>query len=101
MTKVYLSTAELAGAFPASLRLDALNACATFPAVRALAGDFAVQVGNELVGIPYRLHLDSSLIHVDSLSSLQREIVDCLLTRHTNGFVRQRHLARIIGLSHL
>ena len=27
-------------------------------------------------------------------------MVDCLLTRHSSGFVRQRHLDRIVGLSH-
>ena len=100
MTKIYLSTDQLAGAFPASLREDAVNACATFPAVRALGEHFSVRVDDEFVRILGRLHLDAKFIHVESLSSLQREIVDCLLTRHTNGFVRQQHLERIVGLRH-
>ncbi len=31
------------------------------------------------------------------LSSLQKELVDCLLTRHHNGYDRQSHLERIIN----
>ncbi len=100
MTKIYLSADELAGAFPANLRHDALEAVSSFPAVRALRETFSVRVGTEHVTIPNRLHLDPTFIHVDSLTLLQKEIVDCLLTRHTDGFVRQRHLARIVGLSH-
>jgi PAS domain-containing protein len=99
MTKTYLSAAELAGAFPTAIRQDALVACATFPAVRALGEKFSVRVGTELATIPYRVHFDPIIVNIDSLTSLQRELVDCLLTRHTDGFVRQRHLARIIGLS--
>jgi hypothetical protein len=99
MTKTYLSAEELASAFPTTLRQDVLTACGTFPAIRELGGKFRVRVNNELVTIPYRLHLDPTLIHVESLNPLQRELVDCLLTRHTNGYLRQRHLACIIGLS--
>jgi hypothetical protein len=100
MTKIYLSADELAGAFPTSLRHHALEAVSSFPAVRALGESFSVGVGTEHVTIPNRLHLDPTFIHVDSLTLLQKEMVDCLLTRHTDGFVRQRHLARIVGLSH-
>lgn len=99
MVKTYLSAVELASAFPASLRQDALEACTTLPAVRALGRDFSIRLRDGVVRIPYRLHLDTTFIHVDFLTSLQKEIIDCLLTRHSNGFTRQRHLARIVGLS--
>ena len=100
MPKTYLSAGELACAFPANVQQDALDAFATFPGVRALGQSLSVMVGGHLVSIPYRLHLDLGLIHVDSLTPLQRECVDCLLTRHTSGFVRQSHLTRIITLNH-
>jgi len=98
MTKTYLSADELASAFPAVLRQDALKACAAFPTVRALGRSFSVRVGGESVTIPCRVHFDPPLIRLLFLTSPQRELADCLLTRHTDGFVRQRHLARIIGL---
>jgi len=99
MTKTYLSPDELAGAFPASLRQDAVTACATFPAVRVLGEKFSVRVDDEILFIPKRLHFDPTPIHFNLLTPTQREIVDCLLTRHTDGFVRELHLARIIGLN--
>ena len=99
MVKTYLSADELAGAFPASLHQDALEACATLPAVRALGRPFPIRLGNEIVTVPCRLHLDTNLIHNDFLSPLQKEILNCLLTRHTDGMTRQRHLSGIVGLS--
>ncbi len=99
MVKTYLSADHLARAFPASLRHHALDACATFPAVRVLGQGISVRVDNEVVEVPGRLFLDTTLIHVDSLTALQRGIVDCLLTRHSDGFVRQQHLERIIAVS--
>ena len=62
---------------------------------------FSVKVGTELGVIPYRLHLDPRFTRVDALTPLQREIVDCLLTRHTAGFVGHEHLSRIIALNHV
>jgi len=65
-----------------------------------------VSVGNEFVTVPTRIHNDPPLFHVGPLTqlglltNLQREFIDCLLTRHTSGFVREKHLARIIGSSH-
>lgn len=99
MTHTYLGTDELACAFPAEVRQDALRACAAFPSVRALGGNFSVRVGDEAVTIPFRVHFDLALIRSDSLTSPQQQLVDCLLTRHSDGFVRQSHLARIVGLS--
>ena len=101
MPKIYLSAGELASAFSISIRPDALEACAAFPAVRLLGQGASVRVGEELVNIPYRLHLDPSFIHVDHLTSLQQDIVNCLLTRHSDGFVRQNHLTRIVRLNHV
>ena len=99
MTKTYIGADQLASAFPLGLRDDVLTAVATFPAVRELGGTFSVLVGADRVTIPRRLHFDVSLVHVEGLTTVQREIVDCLLTRHTSGHLRQQHLTRIIGLS--
>jgi hypothetical protein len=101
MTETYLSAGEMVNAFPVRLRQDVLNTFSAFPIVRTLGEKFSVQVGNEIVTIPGRVHFDAAGIQANSLSMFQREIVDCLLTRHTDGFVRQRCLTRIVGLNHV
>jgi hypothetical protein len=100
MTKVYLSAGELARSFPATVRRDAFEASSTFPATRSLGQSFSVRVSHEVVTIPQRLYNDPTLIHTDSLTALQKELVDCLLTRHSDGFVRERSLVRIVGVNH-
>jgi hypothetical protein len=106
MTKIVLTNSELAGAFPVAVRNDARLALSHFPTTRSLGGTFSVSVGNEFVTVPTRIHNDPPLFHVGPLTqlglltNLQREFIDCLLTRHTSGFVREKHLARIIGSSH-
>ena len=92
------SNSELGNAFPAPIRHAALNALSKFPEFPAQFHwrTFPVRVGGEVVAIPTRVYHDPKLIASLALSSLQRELADCLLTRHHNGFVRQKHLERII-----
>ncbi|MFZ0677884.1 hypothetical protein [Candidatus Binatus sp.] len=90
------TNSELAGAFPAMLREDALVALSGFPEPIRFHSSFFLNVAAEVVSIPDRIYYGSSLIHTLRLSGLQRELIDCLLTRHHNGYVRQSHLERII-----
>jgi hypothetical protein len=101
MTATFSSAGEIVNAFPCILRQDVLQAFSAFPGVRTLGRSFSVQVGYEIVTIPKRVHFDAAGINAGSLSMLQREIVDCLLTRHTDGFVRQRCLTRIVSVNHV
>jgi hypothetical protein len=96
MTKVYISGDQLACAFPVAIRADVQLATFRFPATRLLLGNFSVRVEDEVMTLPRRIHNDPALIRLDQLTDLQREAVDCLLTRHSDGFVRQQHLGRII-----
>jgi hypothetical protein len=61
---------------------------------------FSVRVGSEDVSIPYRIYHDPALIDTARLTSRQEELLDCLLTRHHSGFVRQEHLGRIVCCNH-
>jgi hypothetical protein len=89
--------AGLVAAFPTALRKHVLAALEIFPEPDLpAAGEFSVIVHGELVTIPYRLYHPPSQIKTDHLTDLEKEIVDCLLTRHHDGFVRQQHLERII-----
>jgi hypothetical protein len=90
--------AGLAAAFPTSVREHVLAALETFPEPEHPSAEgFSVKVASELVTIPYRIYYPSTLIQTDHLSDLEKEIVDCLLTRHHDGFVRQQRLERIIS----
>jgi hypothetical protein len=91
------TNSELADAFPAMLRKDALVALSGFPEPIKSQTRFFVNVAGEVVSIPGRIYYGSTLSHTLRLSGLQRELIDCLLTRHHNGYVRQSHLERIIN----
>lgn len=56
-----------------------------------------VRVDGEELVIPYRIyHLDHEDVFAD-LTETQSILYSCLLTRHHDGHVRQRHLERIIS----
>jgi hypothetical protein len=89
--------AGLAAAFPASVRENVLAALETFPEPEHPAAEgISVKVAGELVTIPYRIYYPPSLIQTDHLADLEKEIVDCLLTRHHDGFLRQQRLEQIV-----
>lgn len=59
---------------------------------------YKVNIKNEVLQIPYRIHLDESILkEMDRLSELQIIILRCYFTRHHNGYVREHCLRRIIS----
>lgn len=95
------SNVHLAHAFPKSLRDDALQAASALPPPSWKYNEhFSVRVDNENVSIPYRIYHDPAFIDTARLTTGQTELLDCLLTRHHSGFVREKHLARIICCHH-
>jgi hypothetical protein len=89
--------AGLVDAFPLTVREHARMVAEAFhEPVRPLAHKFSVKVSGEAVTIPYRLYHSPSQIITEHLTDLEKELADCLLTRHHDGFVRQQHLERII-----
>lgn len=88
----------IASAFPELLRDDAIRAVSVLPEPSHSCGTaFRAVVEGEVVTVPYRVYHDTELIDTDPLTSVQREIISCVLTRHHNGFVRQEHLTRILA----
>lgn len=89
---------ELANAFPLAIRQDALLA------ISALSENpfssrwqtFSLHLGHELLALPQRIYYVPPVLQTLRLNALQTEILDCLFTRHHDGFVRQIHLERII-----
>ena len=88
---------ELANAFPEAVRSEALIALSHFPEPRLrFSSQFSVRIAAENVLIPGRIYDEPSLIYNYTLTDLQRELVDCLFTRHHSGYTRQASLERII-----
>jgi len=94
------SNSELACAFPAVLQDDARLALSALPENPHPSSKYTVRVGNDVVALPYRIYHDPALIKTVPLASLHREMIDCILTRHADGFVRERSLTRIISSNH-
>ncbi|WP_030694679.1 hypothetical protein [Streptomyces globisporus] len=89
----------LIAAFPAELAGDAEAVLAVMPAARLQpVRPFSVVVEGRQVSIPGRLYNDEPpAAEVASLSSRQRRLLHCLYSRHSDGRVRQRHLAEVVG----
>jgi len=92
---------ELASAFPVAVRDDVCRALSAFPTTRLLGDSFSVRIGDEVVKLPRRIHNDPALIRFDQLTERQSEFADCLLTRHSDGFVREKHLSRVICVNRI
>jgi hypothetical protein len=94
------TNSDLAQAFPTTIRHDALQVASALPQPSLTTNTFSVRVAGELVLIPYRIYHDPALIDPAWFSPLQLEVLDCLLTRHHSGFVREEHLVKIICSNH-
>lgn len=60
-----------------------------------------VRVGEEALLIPYRIYPLGYEDAFDQLPETQSTWYSCLLTRHHDGHVRQRHLERILSVHEL
>lgn len=90
--------AELARAFPQRYTNDALMSVSVLSENRFSNRwqSFPLQVGTEFISIPHRIYYAPPSLQINQLTPLQCEILDCLFTRHHDGFVRQARLTRII-----
>jgi hypothetical protein len=89
---------ELVQAFPSTLRKDARTALSVLSEnpYSSRWQTFSVRLRNELVSIPNRIYYEPPVLQTFQLTKLESELLDCLFTRHHDGFVRQKHLAQII-----
>lgn len=84
-------------AFPLAVRAEvALVAANLPPADFGPLGSFSVSVSGEVVTIPYRVY-NPEPVNETILTSEQRRILDCLYTRHNDGWTRHRHVQHVIG----
>lgn len=87
-------------AFPRRLRADVRAALEVLPSAEfPPASPFRTLLADEVVTIPYRIYVpEPSADCEEALPPKQRAVLDCLYTRHHDGWVRQRRLERVVGL---
>lgn len=95
------SNSGLVHAFPTILRDDAIRAVSVFPENPRMSETFSVAVADEILALPSRIYHNPGLINTTTLSSVERELVHCLLTRHQDGIVREEHLKKIVCSDHI
>jgi len=62
---------------------------------------FKVTVEGEELKIPYRIYYnETSLANLNDLTQVQQDIVNCIYSRHHDGFVRQKCISKIIASKH-
>ena len=87
-------------AFPLALKDDAEAVAIRLTSTSGLVppSTFTVTVAGESVSIPSRVYFDEVALRA-GYSALHLAILDCLQTRHHNGFVRERAVHRILDLN--
>lgn len=90
-------TESLIRAFPAALHDDVAAVLGIMPSVRfPPIGHFVVTVDGESITIPARIHNAEPAPGDESrLTATQLKLLDCIYSRHADGFIRQRHVARV------
>jgi hypothetical protein len=94
------AAADLEEAFPRRLRAVVRAALKVLPSAEfPPLSSFRVLLSDEVVTIPYRIYAaEPSADSEKALPPMQRAVLDCLYTRHHDGWVRQRRLERVVGL---
>ncbi|GGT00426.1 hypothetical protein GCM10010156_68130 [Planobispora rosea] len=87
-------------AFPSELGTEVEEAVRLLMSARsALVGGFDVSVRGQRLRIPYRIYGEPPPPEMlDDLGEVARTVLGCLLTRHHNGHVRQRHAEKAISI---
>jgi hypothetical protein len=59
---------------------------------------FYIEINSETICIPQRIYVEEPNITEEmELTQLQKQILDCFLTRHHNGYIRQERLRNILS----
>ncbi|RQV72514.1 hypothetical protein [Burkholderia anthina] len=91
-----VQTSPLATAFPAVLGSEVAVVTELIRPSMATHPGSPVVVQGESLNIPYRIHHVSDDTLFPRLNEVQVTIYACVLTRHLDGHVRQRHIARLV-----
>ena len=87
-------------AFPVEIREEVNSLLTKFAIETKLStkGFEAVVIGQEKLEIPQRVYYKPPYSLVESkLTQQEQEILNCIFSRHDNGFIRQKSVQNIIG----
>jgi hypothetical protein len=92
---------RLKKSFPSKIDNDVARVLAMLPRGKfesdLSSNSFEVKVDNELLLIPERVYFaEVNAVILLTLSDVQKEIINCLYTRHHDGHVREKALKGII-----
>lgn len=101
MKQAYLN--RLTHSFPEHLKSDVLIVFKVIPleskhSFSLISAHFyEVMVNEEKLKIPVRIYFDEPKQHEESqLTERQKNILNCIYTRHHNGFIREKRLNKIV-----
>ena len=57
---------------------------------------YEIYIEGENIEIPSRIYWDESKLKVNGLNDSHKMIIACILTRHNNGYVREKNLEKLI-----
>ena len=57
---------------------------------------YEIYIEGENIEIPSRIYWDESKLQVNGLDDTPKMIIACMLTRHHNGYVREKNLEKLI-----
>ena len=85
--------------FPSTLHTEVNSLLEKLPWKRLYKSTetFPIKVGAEILHIPYRIYYDEQ-VHKD-LTDNENLILNCIFTRHYDGYVRERHLKKILTVN--
>ncbi|KVT40328.1 hypothetical protein [Burkholderia ubonensis] len=92
-------TSLLTAAFPAELRPEVSIVMDLIHPSMATHPVFSVVVQGESLNIPYRIHHGCDDALFPQLNKTQSVVFACMLTRHHDGYVRQRQIGRLVTSS--
>jgi hypothetical protein len=90
------NTEKIVRAFPAFLKNDVLSFLekVSLKGEHEISEPFVVFVESEKLEIPHRIYFEEP--NIKSLTETELLILNCLFTRHHNGFIRQKSLEQIV-----
>ncbi|MEK4760364.1 hypothetical protein MHH85_08905 [Viridibacillus sp. FSL E2-0187] len=91
---------KLLKAFPTELKEDVIRVLSIIDHSNKLDFSYGFEVnfrGSKL-NIPERIYINEpSLLQYNTLTDRQQVVLNCLFTRHHDGFIREEHLKKIIN----
>ncbi|RXJ86398.1 hypothetical protein [Arcobacter sp. CECT 8985] len=97
--------------FPKKLELDVKQVIKILPINKPVTNCLGVEISyiheigeqveleTELITINSRIYFDEpNLLKEERLTSQQKKILNCLYTRHSDGYVRQKRIENLLGL---